>query len=101
MGRMGGKMSTVLIEKYGLTRSEIAGQVEKKRRNEEWLRRHTPGLRREYADRYVAISDGEVKAEGKTLAGLFKKLKRQGFDQKAISTFAIDLITEEDVIWIL
>lgn len=95
------EMSTILLERYGLSRSEIADKLERKRRNEEWLRKHIPALRKEYVGCYVAISDGEVKAKGKTLASLFRNLKKQGLDQEIISTFAIDLITEEDVIWIL
>lgn len=82
-----------------MTRTEILGKLERKRRNMEWLRNNVPALKERFAERYVAVSDGEVKASAKDLATLFRRLRKR-FDQEEISTFAVDLITEEDVIWI-
>lgn len=87
------------LPEYSPSMSEIARRIEAKRRNEDWLREHVSLLRERYADRYVAVSDGEVKASGKSLDGLFRQLRRK-FKQNVFSTFAVDLITKEDVIWI-
>lgn len=87
------------VPEYSSSMSEIARRIEAKRRNEDWLREHVSLLRERYADRYVAVSDGEVMVSGKSLDGLFRQLKRR-FKQDIFSTFAIDLISEEDVIWI-
>jgi len=93
-------MSTVLLEDYGLTRSEVLEKLAKKRKNREWLRKHMADLKKRFAGLYIAVSDGEVRGSAEDLPTLFKRLREQGYDQEEISTFAIDLITKEDVIWI-
>ncbi len=87
------------VPEYCPSMSEIARRMKAKRGNEDWLREHVPQLRERYADRYVAVSEGEVKASGKSLDVLFHKLKKK-YEQDVFSTFAVDLITKEDVIWI-
>ncbi len=86
------------VPEYCPSMSEVSRRIEAKRKNEDWLREHASLLRERYADKYVAVSDEEVKASGKSLDGLFRQLKRK-FKQDVFSTFAVDLITKEDVIW--
>lgn len=88
------------LEDLGLNRSEVLEKIQEKQANQKWLQEHMDELRREYPDKYVAVSDGKVALSEKHLTKLIQKLNKK-FKEKDLTTFAIDLVTKEKVIWVL
>lgn len=90
----------ITIESLGLNRDHIIQTIEEKRSNGNWMREHKQQLREKYPDEYVAVYNEKVVSHSDDLAVLLVKLRKK-YKGKDLSTFAIDLITKEDIIWIL
>jgi hypothetical protein len=95
-----GMDKVVTIESLGLNRDHIIQTIEEKRSNGNWMREHKQQLREKYPDKYVAVYNGKVAGHSDNIVVLLEKLRKK-YKGKDLSTFAIDLITKEDIIWIL
>lgn len=88
------------LEDLGLDRSEVLEKIQEKQANQKWLQEHMDELRERYPDKYVAVSGKKVALSAKHLPELIQKLNKK-FKEKDLTTFAVDLVTKEKVIWVL
>lgn len=56
-------------------------------------------LRSKYANKYVALDNGSVLAFGDTPDDVFEELRKKKL--KDISTFAIEFVPEDPIVWLL
>lgn len=93
-------MATANLSALGLSLSQVEAELRAKRANHDWLVDHKQALREDYPDRYVAVLNGKVVADERDIDSLFRKLRAKLKD-KDLRTIAVDLVTADDVIWIL
>jgi len=93
-------LATANLSALGLSLSQVEAELRAKRANHDWLVDHKQALREDYPDRYVAVLNGKVVADERDIDSLFRKLRAKLKD-KDLRTIAVDLVTADDVIWIL
>jgi len=74
-------------------------EIKLKRENSEWLDRHREELRRKYPDRYVAVFDRRVAAQGEEFHAVLSALRKKSLTAPAIA--AIEFIDKDEVVWVL
>ena len=74
-------------------------EIRLKRENSEWLDRHREELRRKYPDRYVAVFDRRVAAQGEEFHAVLSALRKKSETAPAIA--AIEFIDKDEVVWVL
>ncbi len=79
---------------------EVVQEIKIKRANQQWLDQHREDLRAKYADRYVAVFDGQVVAAGEDFPTLLATL-RKAIRGKSPSLAAIELIGKDEFVWVL
>ena len=93
-------LATANLSALGLSLSQVEAELRAKRANHDWLVDHKQALREDYPDRYVAVLNGKVVADERDIVSLFRNLRAKLKD-KDLRTIAVDLVTADDVIWIL
>ncbi|MDD5778707.1 MAG: DUF5678 domain-containing protein [Candidatus Thermoplasmatota archaeon] len=68
------------------------------RQDSRWLMDNYGRIKREYANRYIAVKDGEIIESGDTSSQLFASLRRRRED---LRTVLIEFIPPEDRILVL
>lgn len=79
---------------------EVLQEIKIKRANQAWLDQHRSELRPKYANRYVAVFDEQVVADEEMFPALLLKL-RKAIKDKSPSLAAIELIGEDEFVWVL
>ncbi len=79
---------------------QVLEEIKIKRANQQWLDQHRADLRAKYADRYVAVFDGQVVADEEDFPTLLSRLKK-AIKGKSPSLAAIELIGKDEFVWVL
>lgn len=80
--------------------SRIVDEVRTKRGNQEWLDQHRADLRKRFPNQYVAVLNQQPVYGDKDFRTLLSRLKRD-YPGTDLSLAAIELIGEDDFVWVL
>jgi ABC-type enterochelin transport system ATPase subunit len=76
----------------------IRQKMERSAMNKLWAMSNLHKLRSKYADRYVAVDDGNVLAFGDSPDEVFRELRKKRI--KDISIIAIEFVPERSLVWL-
>jgi len=80
------------------TPEEMAREMERLRRDLDWIEVERDKLLAEYDGRWIAVNDGVVRASAEDLAGLFELVDTQGLPRQDVT---VRYITSDEPILIL
>ena len=80
--------------------AQVMQDIKKKRANQEWLDQQRAELRRDFPNRYVAVLNQRVVASEEDFRALLSRLRKE-FPKTDPSLAAIELIGEDEFVWVL